>query len=143
MSVTSPVEMVIDDDALWRTKNPIGGRLEVPGQGFGVRVDQSSVGIKSQTTSRIMRASSLEMIELPRLKTGNKDAPNVSPAILVRIEVENFRGLGIINVIVKQQSHLGGTAAEDDKLHSGIADDGSVGQHMSKLKFGLSVSHMH
>ena len=73
------------------------------------------------------------MVELPRAESRNKDAPNVPPAILVGAKVEDLGRFGIVHVIVKQQSHLFSVATEHDELHSRVANDGSVGQHVSKL----------
>ena len=90
-----------------------------------------------------MRTGCLEMIQLSGLQAGDVDAPDVAPSILVRIEVQDLGRFCVVNVIIKQQPHFCGVAAEDNELHPGIANDGAVGQHVSKLKLGLSVSHMH
>src|SRR5204863_404693 len=73
----------------------------------------------------------------------NVDAPNVSPAIRLRVEVDDFARLSIFDVVIEQNSHFLCGAAEDHKLDAVIVDNRSVGQEMRELELRVNVSHEH
>jgi hypothetical protein len=128
MPVALPIKVVIDNDAFWRPNHTVGRRLEVARERFSKWIDQASVGIKPQPTSRVERPGGLKVIKLSRSNSRNEDTPDIAPAVRSRIEVNDFRGLALSDIVVQQQPHLGGTPTEYDKLDAAIVNDRPVWQ---------------
>ena len=83
------------------------------------------------------------MVQLPRTKVGHKNAPDISPAILLWIKMDDLFRFARVDVLIQQQSHLSRITAENDKLDAAIVHHGTVGQQMIELKGRVSVNVCH
>ncbi len=95
MPVALPIELVAYDHAFGRADQAVVGRQKIAGQGLGIRIDQPGLGIKAISFIGLMRTVGLIMIKLTRAHARNKDAPDIAPAIQIRIEIDALPGLAV------------------------------------------------
>ena len=143
MAVPFPFKVVIHDDALGRANDAVRCRLKIAGQRLGIRVNQPGLAVEPLAGFGIARAIRLKVIKLPGAGAGNEDAPDISPAVGLALEGDGLRRLAVFHFIVQQEPHFLGAAAEHDKLHAIIMENGSIRQHVRELEFGMDVSHEH
>ena len=91
----------------------------------------------------IVRTVGLKVIELPGADAGNEDAPDVAPAVGLAVELDDLLRLAVVDLVVQQQPHRRGAAAEDDKLHAILVENGAIRQHVRELELRMDVSHEH
>ena len=120
VAITVPVKIVIDDHTLGRTNDSVAPFLKFSSQCLGVRIDQPRGRIEPMSVLRIPGTTRLEMVQLAGVNAGNVQTPNVTPAIGIPIELDDLGGFAVVYLVVKQQSHGGGRATEDRKLHTGV-----------------------
>ena len=132
MAVALPIELVVNHHALGRADDAPFGRQEIAGQGPGVGIDQPGLRVEAVAPLRFVRAVGLEMVKLARPHAGHENAPDVSPAVQVGVEINDIGRFRIPHVFVEQHPHRGGTAAENDKLHAAVVDDRPVRKGVRK-----------
>ena len=98
--VPLPIEAVVDDHAFGRADNAVVGSQKLAGQRAGIRIDQPGRAIEAVAALGVERSVSLKMIQLPGGQAGHEDAPDITPAVGVAIEDDDFRRLAVGNVIV-------------------------------------------
>src|SRR2546423_11142049 len=115
--------------------------LETAGQRLGVGIDQPGLPVEPLADLRVVRAVRLKMIELPGARAGNEDAPDVPPAISFALEGNDLGRFAVFRVVIEQQPHLAGAAAEDDELYAIDMQNAAIRQHVRELELGMDVSH--
>src|SRR5438552_2760116 len=83
------------------------------------------------------------MIKLPGADARNEDAPDIAPAIVIRVELDDFVRLRIVHIVIQQQPHARRAATIDDELDTVLVENGAVRQHVSELESRMDVSHEH
>ncbi len=134
MTVALPVKTVIDHHAFRRTDDTVVRGQEATRQSSSVGVDQPSGTVKTLAILGLVRPVRLKVIQLARLAARHKNAPHVSPAVRIGIVMHNILRLAVVHIVVQQNPHGGCRAAEDDKLHTPIVQDGPVRQRMGELQ---------
>src|SRR5262245_19349966 len=119
-----PVERVVDDDALWDDSGVVaailnaiaGSRLrivgeqqvvgvaELPGRGFGVRVEEQFGVVESQAPLRAVFPANLVAVQLSGLKALNVSVPDEPVALL---QTNDVRGIAVCSV-EKEQEYVRG-----------------------------------
>ena len=97
--------------------------------------------VESVSPSGIVRAFGLKVIQLSRYGPRNEDAPDVAPAVGVRIETNRFGRFRVVDVVVKQQSHRGCRSADDHELHAPVMNQRAVRKQVSELKLRMRMCH--
>ena len=103
-----PVERIVHHNAFGWANDAVRTRQIVSRQRFGVGVNQPGVSVKPLATLRIERPISLKVVQLAMPNARNKDAPDVAPAILFRIERYHLGWLSRIDTVVEQNPHRRG-----------------------------------
>src|SRR5690242_11122147 len=134
MAVALPVELFIDDHALWRPDDTVRRRQKVASQSAGVRINQPRFAVKSLAELRGIRPISLKMVERAGFEVWNENAPNIAPAVSIPVEGDDFIGLTIAHFFVQQDAHRGRRSAEDHELHAVVVENRTVRQGMSELE---------
>ena len=141
VAVALPIEFVVDHHALGRANNaPLGGQ-EITRQRLAIRVDQSRLRVEAIPSRRLVRAIGLKMIELSRAGSRNEYAPYVPPTVQVGIILDKVRRLGVVNVLVEQNSHGRRATAENDELNPSIVSNRTIGERMRELERRLPLRH--
>jgi len=83
------------------------------------------------------------MVQLPRTKVRDKNAPNITPAILSGVKMDDLLRLPCLHILVQQQAHFSRIAAKNHKLDAAIVHHGTVGQQMVELKGRMVVNFCH
>ncbi len=141
MPISLPIEVVIDHDALRGAKDSVFARQKISGQGFCVRVDEPSAAVEPISPFGRKGAICLEVVELPSPDSGDKDTPDISPAVGIAIQFDNLGRFEITDPIVEQDAQPNGSTAEDDKLHAVFAEHGPIGKDMGKIENGVGQDH--
>ena len=138
MAIATPIEVVVDHDALGRASDAVVAWQESARQCSRVRIDQSRVGDEALSIFRIEWPVGLEVVELPGSEPGDEHAPNVAPAVARRFEFDDPVRFEIVDAIVQQHAHRRRRAAKDDELDPAIAQHRAVWQRIGKLGPGGS-----
>ena len=139
--VALPIKMIVDNHAFGWTNDAIASGQKISGQGTSVGIDQPRGGIESVTFLRLKRAFSLQMVQLAIAQARHEHAPDISPAIVIGIHLDDFHWFQIRDPIVQQYPHRGRIAAEHDKLHAVGMQHRTVWQVMIELQVKLVVLH--
>ena len=126
MSVTLPIEVLIDHHAFRGPDDTVVAGLKRTGQRLRIGIDQACSSIEELAGLRIVRSIHLQMVQLPVGHSRDEETPDVAPAIGLRVEGNNLFRFAVVDAIVQQQSHGGGRAAEDNKLHTAIVEERAV-----------------
>ena len=141
VAVALPVELVVDDDAFGRSQDAALWRKEIAGKRLAVGIDQPGLGVEAVAAHRLVRTIGLQVIELPGPRTGHEDAPDVPPAVQIGIVLDDIGRIGVVDVLVEQDPHRGGAAAENDELHTPVMHDGPVRKGVGELQGRLPLRH--
>ena len=110
-----------------------------PAKRLGVRIDQPRPAVEALALLRVERAVGLEVIELAGADARDEHAPNIAPAVGLAVELDDFRRLAVVDLVVQQQPHRRGRSAEDDKLHAAVVQNRAVGQRVTELQSRVMV----
>ena len=91
------------------------------------------LGMAPLTDLRIERSIGLKVVKLTGCEIGNKDAPNVSPAIRIAVKVDHFGRFEVVHRVIQQNTHRCCRPAEHHELHSSVVEDRAVGKCLRKL----------
>ncbi len=143
MAISLPIELFVDDHALWRADDSVVGRQERSGERACVGIDQPRGAVESLAASRIVGTIGLQMIELTGSQPGNEHVPDVAPAVGFTIEDDDLGGFAVGDFVVQQHAHRSRRAAEDAELHAVVMQDRAIRQRVAELQCGMSVQHEH
>src|SRR5262245_51339107 len=141
MAIALPIESIVDYDALRRANDAVIRRLKNTRQSTGIRINQTSRTIETLPTLRIVRPVGLKVIELASPDSGDKHAPNISPAIVAPVKDDDVRRFSVVNLVVQQHSHVRRRPTEHDPLHAVVFQDCPIRQGMAELKGRMAVQH--
>ena len=122
-----PVKRIIHQNTFRGPNDAVGGMLEATRQGLGIRIDQSGVAIKPLPGLGIEWPIGLEVIKLSRFDSVQVNAPDISPAIVIAIEVDHFRWFTVLDIFVEEQPHRGCRPAEHGELGAAFRNGRTVG----------------
>jgi hypothetical protein len=105
VTVTFPIEVIVDDNTLWWSDQSVSGFLKTSRESLRVRVDQPGISIKPLTGFGIEGTVGLKMVKLSGFESWNEDTPDIPPTINIPVEVDHFGGIAIIDMIIEKNSH--------------------------------------
>src|SRR5690348_15872597 len=124
MPVAFPIEIVVDDNALGRTDNAVGLGQIIARQRLGIGIDQSRPPIEPLTMLRIAWPFGLQMVKLSDAHARYKNAPDIAPTVVARIELDDFFRLSVFDIFMQQQPPRHRTLAIDFELHAILMEIG-------------------
>ncbi len=141
MAIALPIELVVDDHALWRAHEAVVDRQEIARQGLRVRIDQPGAAVETQPVVRLERSIGLKVIELTGPGPGHENAPDVAPAVQIGIEIDDITRLPRRHVPIQEDPHRRGTATEDHELNPPVVYNSTIRERMCESQDGRAVGH--
>ena len=141
MAVPVPIEMIVDDDTLRRVEDAVRRGQIRPRERLRIRIDQPRAAVETVPLFGVERAVGLEVVQSSGLEARHEQAPGMTPAVGFRVEVNHFGRVTIGHIIVNQQAHRGGGAADDDELHSVLPNGRAERQGVIELQRRMGIPH--
>jgi hypothetical protein len=106
--VPLPVEGVVDHHALRRPDDGVAAGQKMAGERPRIGIDEPGLAVEQLAPLGIERPVGLEVIELAMPYPRHEDAPDIPPTVLVGVEGDHLRRLGIVDRVVEQHPHRRG-----------------------------------
>ena len=108
VSISLPVEGIVDHHTLRGPDDAVGAGEKVAGKRPRIGIDEPSLPVEPLAPFGIERPVGLKVIELAVAYPRHEDAPDISPTVFAGVEGDHLRRLGVIDRVVEQHPHRRG-----------------------------------